>query len=210
MLLAVVIFIKPAKCQVKITGPACVIANNIYSYQFIGDSSHSAKITSVCIEGGKIYEQNDQCVHADTSNGDTEYMQFVYVVWNDSASAGTIHAEDSSGIITSGVSIISTLNGGIPDSTTSIQIIPPNTQPANIICSAAAGGNCNPAYNYWWEQSSDDQHWTLVPGAVSSNLQFSSSLNQTTYFRRGVRETTTNETTFSLPAIVFIDPAAVQ
>ena len=89
LLVAVIAFVLPANAQVHITGPTCVIAKNIYSYQFIGDSTHAPTITSVCIEGGALYEQNMQCVQADTGNGNTQYIQFVYVVWNDSIVTGS-------------------------------------------------------------------------------------------------------------------------
>jgi hypothetical protein len=85
-----------------------------------------------------------------------------------------------------------------------IQTVPYNTTASSIGCSVATGGNCSPAYYYWWEQSPDNIHWTEIPGAEDPNLQINSTFSSTTYFRRGVTETKGNSSTYSPVAIVFV------
>jgi hypothetical protein len=87
-----------------------------------------------------------------------------------------------------------------------MQIIAYDTLPQTIRCSTAQGGNCQPGYQYQWQESDNQLNWADIPGAGSQNLTFQAPLVQTKFYRRRVTETGSGSIGYSDVADVFVDP----
>jgi hypothetical protein len=82
-----------------------------------------------------------------------------------------------------------------------------NIIPAAINCSPASGGNCSATnFVYQWQQSPDNINYIDIAGATSQNLSFTAAATQTTYYRRFVKETNSNNTGYSNVASVILNP----
>jgi hypothetical protein len=192
------LFGQHAFCQVSVTGPQCVVAGTLYQYKISGNWDSLSTI-QVCIAGGTIADStaSNSCTNTGAP------LANVLVMWNDSSSdAGVIKVTSSVGNATLNVSFSHPLQPGSMDSLSKNQITEADSIPSSIYCDAAAGGSCNPSFSYQWQQSSDMVAWTDIGGAQSQNLAFSSSLGQTTFFRRKVTETVSGTIQYSEIATV--------
>jgi hypothetical protein len=182
--------------QLTIQGPQCVLPGFNYQYTITGNwgSDSSAQI---CIDGGTIDTTADSC----WQGGPTGLFK---VTWDSSATAGAIHLSAGTDSIIQNIQITSALTPGQIDSTDNFQLIGYDSIPDTIHCTAPTGGNCSPSYNYQWQTSLDDVHWSDIAGATEENIDFSTPLLQTTFYRRKVTETNSGSIVYCLSATVFV------
>jgi hypothetical protein len=182
--------------QVTLSGPDCVTNNTIYLYTVNGnfDSSHT---WTICVTGGSIDGIDSSC-----SAG--KWDPFVKISWN-SDSSGSLQLTSDSGNVSLHVDITTQLTGGVIDSTVVVQVVDSVTTPNPILCSTANGGGCSPSYIYQWQQSVDNLTWTDISGATNQNLEFSTALQQSAYYRRKAKTPTSDAIAYSSVAAIFIN-----
>ena len=76
-----------------------------------------------------------------------------------------------------------------------------NTVPPIINATPASFTNCNGSYTYQWQVSTDNVHFTDLPGATSQNLNYTLPISQTTFFLR--KATCGNITKYTNSVTVF-------
>ncbi len=186
-------------CQLSITGTQCAARGTTYQYAITGIKD-GASIVNVCLTGGLIAGTTTTCI------SDTALSQ-VGVVWNtDGASAGTITVTADGATQSFNAVLIAPLNGGTVDTTVEVQKIDSVVVPADIQCSPATEGACEPTYGYQWESSPDNMHWTAIDNATGQNLSFTEGVVQNIYYRRKTIEGKSDSIAYSNIAVVFVNP----
>jgi hypothetical protein len=147
-----------------------------------------------CATNGMAADSNSNCKNIRS--------QFVHIVWNSNATAGSLQITSSSGNASLQISITSVLQPGIIDSALVKQLIAFDSIPKRITCLPAVGGGCSITYNYQWQVSSNKVSWMDIPGATGNDLTFSSPIRETKFFRRKVNGGGTSLT--SNVAVVFV------
>jgi len=168
--------------QVTLTGPDCVTTNTVYLYTINGnfDSSHT---WTICVTGGSIDGIDSSCEQG-------KWDPFVKISWNGD-SVGSLQLTSDS--------------GNAIDSVVVIQVVDSVTTPNTILCSVASGGGCAPSYLYQWQQSADNLTWVDLPDATSRNLEFSTAIQQSAYYRRRAKTPTSDAIAYSSVAAIFIN-----
>jgi hypothetical protein len=185
--------------QVSVNGPTCVLPGVIYQYTFSGNWN-SSSVMQVCLTGGKLSDSGTTC----TANGAP--IGFVRVIW-DSVAQGNLQVSSSLGNSTLSVTMAASLTGGALDSASKQLIMTAAILSGTIHCAAASGGACNAHLTYQWQQSSDGELWSDIPGATSQNYPFATLLKQTTYFRRRTTDTASTLISYSDQAMVVVPMA---
>ena len=182
--------------QVTLTGPDCVTTNTVYLYTINGnfDSSHT---WTICVTGGSIDGIDSSCEQG-------KWDPFVKISWNGD-SVGSLQLTSDSGNASLHVAITTQLTGGAIDSVVVIQVVDSVTTPNTILCSVASGGGCAPSYLYQWQQSADNLTWVDLPDATSRNLEFSTAIQQSAYYRRRAKTPTSDAIAYSSVAAIFIN-----
>jgi hypothetical protein len=182
--------------QVSVNGPTCVLPGVIYQYTFSGNWD-SSSVMQVCLSGGTLSGSGTTC----TSNGAP--ISFVRVVW-DSVAQGALQVSSSLGNSTTSVTMAASLTGGALDSVSRQLIMAAAILSGTIHCAAASGGACNAHLTYQWQQSSDGELWSDIPGATSQDYPFALALKQTTYFRRRTTDTASTLISYSDQAMAVV------
>lgn len=187
--------------QISVSGANCVVPGLPYQYEINGvDSASSIKI---CVTGGQILNSTPDCA-------ETTPVNRVKIRWEGSGDIGTITVTSSTGNAALSISLAFPLDGGNIDSSQVVQTVDFTTVPRELICTNAAGGNCNPLYQYQWQSSPDNQEWTEISGKTGANLHFSSQISTTTYFRRKTLERVSNTIAYSNTVLMIISKAPGQ
>ena len=188
--------------QNTISGPTCVKAGVQYSYLLSAYYSDPNTTFNYFLTGGG----------GTLSTGGTSGSHLgpgavnILVTWTQPSSSGTIRLSSPNGLTTLNVTVAPTFLSGTITAGQN-QNINYYLTPATINCSAASGGTCfAPNFVYQWQQSPDNINYINVDGATSQNLSFSTGATQTTYYKRFVTETTTNQTGYSNVASVILNP----
>lgn len=184
--------------QISITGSMCVRSGLPYQYVISGKLDSTTSL-QVCVTGGFIGDSSHTCV---TVNG----FSTIHVLWNEDTVTGTVAVTSTAGNATLNVTISSPLQGGVIDSSVIAQAIGYDSLPKALLCSVASQGNCDPHYNYVWQQSDDNVQWTDMDNVSGQNLFFDIALTRPTYFRRKVIETGSGSVAYSNVAFVFVNP----
>jgi hypothetical protein len=183
------LFYLPAYSQTNVTGPQCVVPGTTYQYLISGKWDSSSTM-QVCLTGGNLAAKAVNC----TSNG--KPVPFVQVVWNP-GTGGTIQITSSSGTANLQVNIAGPLTGGTITDSFKTKSIAFSNVPATIHCSASTGGSCSPSFSYQWQQSFDNVSWTNISGAQGQDLNLSSPLKTSMFFRRKVTEISSGSVAYS-------------
>ena len=188
-----------AFAQLNISGSSCVMRGVIYEY-WIKGLKEKTDMFKICVSGGVLAGSDNSCT------GDT-ILSMVRVIWSDDISVTSGRITIASGITTKTINttLFSTLEGGIIDSSLSLQRIDTAMLPVAIKCVVAREGMCNAKYTYQWESSPDAIKWVAINGANYSKLEFATGLIQTTYYRRKVMEHGTGSVAYSNTAVVFLN-----
>ena len=181
----------------NINGFNCVTPGVPYQYIFTGDVDSSLSI-QVCVTGGLIAADLTACK---TAKG----MTTVSVVWNDSATTGSIQVNYAGKTITRNVNITPLLYGGSISPDIKTQFVDSTNVPADIICAQSHGGGCSPGYSYQWQASKDFANWKDISGATGKNLKFANHIPRALYFRRKTTETNSGTIAYSDEAVVFVN-----
>ena len=178
------------KAQIVINGPTCVIpGTTTYQYNVDGKLNTDSTAT-ICIAGGTL-NSGTNCVTVAT----LPYM--ILVVWNDSVFNRKVQVSSYLGSNSLIVSGTTQLNGSVINDSDQVQLFD-STQVVYIFhCGDATGGSCNPTYIYQWQSSENQLNWTNIGGATGRNLQYSGSIQVTTFFRRVTTETQSNTIAYS-------------
>jgi len=168
-----------------------------YQYIISGIPTGATSI-QVCINGGVIATTDSSCY-----NGVP--VPYVRVKWN-SLSSGSVTVSVNGTNASLTATVCDVLKTGKIDSASRMQIIRTGTNPSFIYCGLSTGGNCSPVYNYQWQQSSNGISWNDIAGATTKDLQFSTVLTSSAYYRRKTTETTGNSLVYSDIAIVSVVP----
>lgn len=190
-----ILFVQNAFSQVSISGPTCAIPGIQYTFTISG-SWNTGTSMDWCVNGGVIVNNGGGSCKSGTP------LPSIQVVFNTGFGNGSVSLTSSIGSSSKSVTSAPALSGGTITANQS-QTIPSNTMPATISCGVATGGNCSPNYSYVWEISTNNINWTNT-SFTSQNLTYTSSLSQTTYFRRKVTETGSGSNAYSNTASVFI------
>jgi hypothetical protein len=188
---------RAAFSQVTVTGPTCVIPGFVYLYDISGKWVPGSTV-NVCVTGGILVDSGTSCA------GGSSVLSFVRVSW-DSAGQGSLAVSSSLGNTSLSVSITKPLTGGQIDSLPANQSLDTATTPVTLTCSASAGGGCQPAYSYQWQQSVDKVTWRNIPGATTAHFPFTGPLAQISYYRRVVTDNSSNTLAYSNVATVFVN-----
>lgn len=189
--------ISHAFAQVSITGPTCVIPGLGYQYNIGGINTDSVNI-NVCVTGGTITGSDSTC-----QNGK---FSFIRITWTDSVS-GSISLSSVQGNASFNVNMTEPLLPGDIDSSNTVQAVASDSIPSVIHCTEASGGSCAHSYSYQWQQSTTGDNWQDITGNTSADLQLSSPVSQTTYYRRKVKDIG-NSIAFSIVAIILVKSSA--
>jgi hypothetical protein len=185
--------------SISITGPNCVIAGPIYTYNIIGQWQPGSTVR-VCVTSGTLVDSGATC--ADGSG----ILSFVRIQWDSGGqTSGSIAVTSSLGNTSLSVSLTKRLCGGRIDSAVAYQPLDTLTTPATLTVSAPTGGACQPSYAYQWQQSADNLVWTNVAGATSAQYSFSGPLSYNGYFRRVVTDNASNVLAYSNAAVIFLN-----
>jgi hypothetical protein len=183
--------------QVTITGPTCVIPGVIYQYKIQGKWAATSNM-QLCISNGTIADSNSTNSCTPQSGAP---LATVLVIWN-RGSNGSLQLKSTVGGVSLSVNITSVLFPGNIDTTILRQTIGTHSIPSLIKCSAATGGSCSPVYEYQWQQSIDMVNWTDIKGSTAQNLNFTSLISQSSFFRRKTTESTSSSIAYSNSAMV--------
>lgn len=181
--------------QFVVTGSTCVLAGQPYQYNAIGNDTMAVQ---VCIQGGVLLDTSSLCYSS-------PFISYTRVTWNAGIEQATLSYHSTSTDTTLIISFTQELSPGRLDSASVLQVADSSVIPASIICAAASGGHCTPAYKYQWQQSTDAQHWTDVDSATEKDFVFSGVLPKTTYYRRKVLEEKSNVIDYSDVALMIIN-----
>lgn len=197
--LAMFICLNGLSQSVSVSGPTCVVPSTIYLYNITGNWV-SGSTVQVCVTGGMLVDSGKMCA------GGSGVISFVRVSWDSAGqTSGNIAVTTSLGNASLQVSITSALTAGDLDSAISNQSVDSVTTPATLTCSAPTGGNCQPSFNYQWQQSPDNVIWQNIGGATAAQLAFSGPLAQTGYYRRIVTDTSSGSIAYSNVATIFVN-----
>jgi hypothetical protein len=199
LMLILVLKSLPAFSQVSINGAHCVIPGVKYQYFIGGDSTTTQSGIQICVQGGIIADTNITCY-----NG--PFLPYVFVIWNENTVNGFVRIASVAGTDTLNITRTRELSAGLIDTSAGVQIVSVDSIPAPLNCSVAIGGNCNPFYQYQWQQSVNGVEWTNIPYAADINLSFSAQLPQLTYFRRQVTETISTSVAYSNVIMIQVVP----
>ncbi|MCW3074640.1 MAG: hypothetical protein JWP69_1709 [Flaviaesturariibacter sp.] len=197
LLLVGVFFKQSAKAQVAITGPTCVTYATVYDYA-IGGTWRDSSTFKVCITGGAIVSSVASCQPSAP-------VTLVKVMWDSSATAGSLAVESSLGNQTLSATISAPLRGGVIAAAAKHQKVLPTNLPASFSCTQPTGGGCSPAYTFQWEYSYDRLTWASLTGATSQGLVFNTPVTIPTFYRRKTTITNANTIAYSDIAEVFIN-----
>src|SRR5579862_2782522 len=189
--------------QVSISGPTCVIPGVIYQYTISGSWDPNSTM-QLCVSGGIIADSTDTTTCTPAGGAP---LSAVTVIWSGNSN-GLLTLTSSIGNTSLNINLTQALAPGVLDST-GYQAIAYDTIPETINCSPDSGGFCSPSYADQWQQSLDQVTWTDIAGATSQNLNFTSPLPQTTFFRRKVVESGSGSIAYSNPAAVFVYPLSM-
>ena len=195
VLMSVSLTTSSAFSQTPITGQTCVTSGTSYLYTFAGSYTSSTTMSWSTTGGATI---------AGSSSG--TFLLQIPVTFSGSGSVKVITSNPSSSA-TLNVSFYSGLFAGTISNTS--QTINYNTLPAAINCSGATVTGCTaPNFSYQWQSGTDSVSFSDISNATAPNLSFSNALTTTSYYRRFVKENTTNKTAYSLAAKVIVNPPA--
>lgn len=180
--------------QTTINGPTCVVPGIEYQY-LISSTDTSTTGINICLNGGVYFGSTDSCLH-------DSVPPFILVMWNSGIDTASISWNSPSLNTITPVSFSSPLQGGLIDSSYLFQTVGNDSSVSNIQCSAATGGNCSPSYTYQWQQSPNNVDWTDINEATNQNLDVPVTVNETTYIRRAVKETTSGTVGYSNSATI--------
>lgn len=181
--------------QVNISGPVCVVPSTEYQYNINATWKDSSDL-QICVQGG-VLADSSLCYKG-------KPVSFIRVLWSPADESNNITIHSSTGDASLSVSLTSLLMGGTIDSLSKMQIVDSLTTPVLITCSAPTGGACLPSYEFQWQQSPNNMSWTDVDGAINPDLQFSSPIVQTMYYRRKIAEKMSGSESYSDIAIVSV------
>jgi hypothetical protein len=193
LLLFIGLAMNQVDCQLKISGPVCVLTGNEYQYNISGKLDSS---THLCVTGGTLSGTDSSCSMALTAG-------YVKIVWTELS--GSIICSSLTDTTLLYIQTTFQLDGGLIDSTVNTQSIAYQTIPSSIICSEASGGNCQPSYSYQWEQSEDNLVWKEISSALDKDLNFSVPLTRSQFFRRKTTENNSHTIIYSSEAVVYVD-----
>ncbi len=186
-----------ALSQNSISGPTCANFGVQYNYNLYAYYSGSNSF-GYGVSGGTLSTGGTSGSHSGPGSVG------ITVTWT--SSSGYVYISSPNGFTQLNVTAVPVLSGGTISSGKT-QNISYNTTPAAINCSAATGGPCSGAnYVYQWLQSPDNISFSLVHGATTQNLTFSTGQKATTYYKRMTTETTTNTIAYSDVASVILTP----
>ncbi len=180
----------------SISGPTCVISGTQYTYTYGGNWTGSTNMVWTITGSGTF---------SGSSSG-TPLPQ-VHVTWTGSGTLKIVTTNPTASV-TINVGLSPALNGGTLYNMS--QTINPNAIPDTIRnLTAATGGSCSPTYSYQWQSSPDNVTYTNISGAIALYLPFSTGLASTTYYRRMVKETSSNTTAYSGVATISVLPPLI-
>jgi hypothetical protein len=193
--LALLLMAASAMAQIQITGSTCAIGSTQYQYVIAGSWNNSppSNVTSMTwtVMGG-------------TGSASGTPLPRIYVTWSSGGYVKLVTSNPNA-TYTLNVSYAGSLAGGSVSPAS--QTITYNTvPPSGISCTVATGGYCSPNYQYQWQSSTDDVHWSSISGATGQNLSLTGQMTQTTYYQRMVTETNTSTTAYSNSAVVTVEP----
>lgn len=177
------------------TGPQCILPGVEYQYNipYVVTDTGTLKI---CVHGGTMLPGNDSCYEGPK-------VPSIRVIWDEDMPVGSVTIDNNENQAFH-VEKTTRLEAGEISEELAMQEVDSATVPGTIICTIARGGSCTPAYQYQWERSYDDLHWESLEGATGSVLNFTNSIQQTSFFRRKVTDTQSNSVSYSAIAIVII------
>ena len=193
--LALLLMAASAMAQIQITGSTCAIGSTQYQYVIAGSWNNSppSNVTSMTwtVMGG-------------TGSASGTPLPRIYVTWSSGGYVKLVTSNPNA-TYTLNVSYAGSLAGGSVSPAS--QTITYNTvPPSGISCTVATGGYSSPNYQYQWQSSTDDVHWSSISGATGQNLSLTGQMTQTTYYQRMVTETNTSTTAYSNSAVVTVEP----
>jgi hypothetical protein len=182
--------------QVRISGPECITPGIEYQYDLY---SLTNKVDSInlCIDGGYLTADKKSCYNGKTINS-------IRITWNENIAKGQISVSTSRGNVSFRVRQTKPLQGGKIDSLSRMQALRLSGKPGIINCTSGRGGSCSPAYEYQWEQSGDNLHWTQIKGAIAQNLSFAAALAHTVFVRRRIIERSSDTIAYSDVAVIVV------
>lgn len=189
-------FAMPAFSQGSITGPTCVLSGTEYRYLIGGDKTKDQNV-NICVQGGHFVGTDSTCYQGIA-------ISMISITWDDNAVSGRITFNSGQSNCQLDVSKTKNLNGGSIDSLSAFQVISSNLIPTVINCTQAQGGSCIPIYVYQWQWSMNNLSWQDIDKANTQNLNFSSPVNATTYYRRKVSDTVSNSDNYSNIATIIV------
>ncbi|MDR3714031.1 MAG: hypothetical protein P4L51_14520 [Puia sp.] len=187
-----------AGAQVTVSGPGCVLPGLGYQYSIQAGWSGNATL-QVCVTGGILADSSTHC-----RNGSP--VSFVRIIWDSSASAGSISITSSAGNSTQQVTIAQPLQAGALDPQDTLQYLTNASLPIALHCAAATGGSCSPSYVYQWQQSEDAMNWTDTAGVTGQDFLFSATLPISKYYRLKVTESISGSIDYSVIAAILVIP----
>jgi hypothetical protein len=182
--------------QISVSGPSCVLAAQPYHYKITWNWAADST-AQVCVTGGKLLTAGTSCV---TASPETP----IRIAWNEGEKQGRIQVTAGGQTFSFACTISTVLKGGTIPSVSAQQLVDTNSVPQPLDCSSATGGDCQPAYVYQWEQSSDRVNWHLIEGASAAVFQFASPVKSALFFRRKVTDTRSHSEGYSNVAAIFI------
>ena len=185
--------------QVNIVGPTCVVPGITYHYRITGGWGTRSTMQA-CVTGGRIADTSSTPHNCTPAGGAP--LGAILVIWD--SSSASIAVTSAAGNATLAVSVTSALRPGSIDSSSKTLMIGYDSIPPAITCSVDSGGNCSPAYADQWQQSSDQVSWQDMSGFTGRNLNLTTALTQTVFYRRKVTETRSGTIAYSDVASVFV------
>lgn len=187
-------YTQAANAQVTVSGPSCVLAGLQCQYIIGGINTDSVNVR-VCVTGGTIVGSDSTCTEG--------MLSFVRIIWTDS-NYGNLSISSIQGNTSLDISVTHPLLPGTIDTVDISQVTDTVTVPHTIHCPEALNGNCNPNYQYQWQQFVLGSGWTDIVGGTMRDLIFTSPVTQTTYYRRKVTDSGNTEG-FSNEATVVVN-----
>ncbi len=180
--------------QFTISGPTCVVAGTQYTYTISGSWNSGTNMN---------WNQTTGTISGSASGTPLPQVQVTFT----SSGFVKVSTTNPTGSASLSVTVAPALNGGtINPASESINY---GTSPGYILCGVATGGSCSPNYAYQWQSSTNNVTYTNISGATGQNLDYTSNLTSTMYFRRFVTETTSGNTAYSNVGQVMVYPAIV-
>ena len=190
--------------QITISGPTCILPGMPVQYTISGNWD-SATTMKVCLNGGRINDSS--FVNGCTGTGGP--LAAIIVVWNDQPDL-SISLSSTKGNALLQVNHTYSLSGGFINDSLKQQSINAGNIPSIISCTKSNGGSCSPNYSYQWQQSFDGMNWKDIVAATTENLNFDSTIVQSTFYRRKVLENNSGSIAYSDMATVNIIPKSTN